>query len=67
LDAEDAFFAAGVAASRRNYRAAKVWPKNELSPLNDDPLFGQKYRAASGRSKVWLRSEKSGSAFQSSL
>jgi hypothetical protein len=42
LDAEDAFFAAGVAASRRNYRAAKVWPKDELSLLNDDALFGQK-------------------------
>jgi hypothetical protein len=36
LEAEDAFFAAGVAASRRNYRAAKVWPKDELSPLDND-------------------------------
>jgi hypothetical protein len=49
LDAEDAFFAAGVAASRRNYRAAKVWPKDELSALDNncsttinDALSGQK-------------------------
>jgi hypothetical protein len=42
LEAEDAFFAAGVAVSRRNYRAAKAWPKDELSPLKNDALSGQK-------------------------
>jgi len=42
LEAEDAFFAVGVAASRRNHRAAKVWPKDELSPLKNDALSGQK-------------------------
>jgi len=48
LEAEDAFFAAGAAAPRRNYRAAKVWPKDELSPLNNDQRCAFRAETKSG-------------------